>query len=143
MFEFRCNEGCEPKYMSAHSAAADLVARCGLKVEPGQRVKVPTGVWIEKVRFDDVPEGMIPEIQIRARSGLSFKKGLTLCNGVGTVDADFPDEICVLLVNLSHETVTIEQGERVAQMACNLLHRFPGLDGSGKRTGGFGSTGNI
>lgn len=143
MIELRFEENCEPKYMTEHSAAADLVARCSMTIEPGQRVKIPTGVWISKVDFDKVPSGVIPELQVRARSGLSFKKGLTLCNGIGTIDADFRDEICVLMINLSQETATIDQGERIAQIALNFLGRLDQLSIVGRRAGGFGSTGAL
>ena len=83
---------------------------------------------------------MIPELQIRARSGLAFKHGICLSNGVGTIDADYPDEICVLLSNTSTESFVIEKGMRVGQMTQNLVYRIQGLEVGGERTGGFGST---
>jgi dUTP pyrophosphatase len=139
MFLFRFHEDCTPRYMTEHSAAADLVAREGLVIEPGKVVCVPTGVWISEVEWFKVPEGFIPELQIRARSGLARKNSITLANGVGTIDADYREEIGVLLLNLSSENFAIQKGDRIAQMALNLLGRL-NLPCGGQRQGGFGST---
>jgi dUTP pyrophosphatase len=84
---------------------------------------------------------MIPELQIRARSGLAFKYGIMLTNGIGTVDADYPDEICVLLFNSGTEPFIIQRGDRVAQITLNLVQRMTDLNSGGQRSGGFGSTG--
>jgi dUTP pyrophosphatase len=130
-----------PAYGTAASAAADLKAGCDLVITPGERGKVPTGVWIERVEWEKVPLGMIPELQVRARSGLAFKHGIMLTNGLGTVDADYPDEICVLLYNSGKEPFAIQKGDRIAQITMNLVQRLPGLAIGGTRTGGFGSTG--
>jgi dUTP pyrophosphatase len=130
-----------PSYATAASAAADLRAASDYVLPAGERGKVPTGVWIDKVNWDKVPQGMIPELQVRARSGLAFKHGVMLTNGVGTVDADYPDEICVLLYNSGKESFLIKKGDRVAQITMNLVARIPGLEAGGSRTGGFGSTG--
>ncbi len=130
-----------PSYATAASAAADLRAASELVIPAGQRGKVPTGVWIDQVDWKSVPTGMIPELQIRARSGLAFKYGIMLTNGVGTVDADYPDEICVLLFNSGTEPFIIQKGDRVAQITLNLVQRISGLESGGSRTGGFGSTG--
>lgn len=130
-----------PSYATAASAAADLRAASELVIAAGQRGKVPTGVWIDRVNWENVPAGMIPELQVRARSGLAFKHGIMLTNGVGTVDADYPDEICVLLFNSGTEPFVIQKGDRIAQITINLVQRITGLDVGGTRTGGFGSTG--
>jgi dUTP pyrophosphatase len=130
-----------PSYATAASAAADLRAACELIISPGERAKVPTGVWIDRVDWEQVPPGMIPELQVRARSGLAFKFGIMLTNGVGTVDADYPDEICVLLFNSGKEPFVIQKGDRIAQITLNLVHRISHLEAGGLRTGGFGSTG--
>jgi dUTP pyrophosphatase len=98
-------------------------------------------VWIESVDWAQVPDGVIPELQVRARSGLAIKHGIMLANGVGTVDADFPDEICALLYNAGDQPFTIRAGDRVAQLVFCHAHRTPGLDIKGRRSGGFGSTG--
>lgn len=130
-----------PSYATAASAAADLRAASELIILAGERGKVPTGVWIERVDWANIPEGMIPELQVRARSGLAFKKGIMLTNGVGTIDADYPDEICVLLFNSGKEPFVIQKGDRIAQITLNLVGRISGLDIGGTRAGGFGSTG--
>lgn len=140
MFELRFEEGCEPRYMTEHSAACDLVARERQLLEPGKVSLVPTGVWISKVKWDEVPQGALPELQIRARSGLARKHGITLANGIGTIDADYRDEIGVLLVNLGSKTFIVEKGDRLAQMTLNLVYRLAQLPIGGRREGGFGST---
>ncbi len=126
--------------MTKTCVGADLKAREEVKLDPGERVRVPTGVWISEVDWTQVPDGKVPELQIRARSGLAFKHGLTLANGIGTVDADFPDEICALLLNISDRPYTVKKGERIAQMVLALADRLPGLAIGGERSGGFGST---
>lgn len=139
MFQFRFHEECTPRYMTEHSAAADLVAREGLVIEPGTVACVPTGVWISEVEWSKVPTGFIPELQIRARSGLARKNAITLANGVGTIDADYREEIGVLLLNLGREPFKVQKGDRIAQMALNLVGRLE-LPIGGQRQGGFGST---
>lgn len=142
MIHLRFEEGCEPVYQSSGSAAADLRARTAATIPAGSVVKVPTGVWIDKVLWEEVPAQMIPELQVRARSGLAFKHGLTLANGIGTVDADYPEEICVLLWNSGKQDFFLAAGERLAQLVLNLVWRIPGLAcQSAPRSGGFGSTG--
>ncbi|NRA43754.1 MAG: dUTP diphosphatase [Oligoflexales bacterium] len=130
-----------PVYQTEQSAGADLVSTIDLCVKAGQKAKFPTGVWIESVDWSQVPQGCIPELQIRARSGLAYKHGICLTNGVGTIDADYPDEICVLLWNSSDTDFTISKGDRIAQMVLNLCHKIPMLEQKGLRTSGFGSTG--
>lgn len=131
-----------PSYATAASAAADLRAAAEVVLPAGERGRVPTGVWIDRVDWDLVPQGMIPELQVRARSGLAFKYGVMLTNGVGTVDADFPDEIGVLLYNSGKEPFLIQKGDRIAQITLNLVNRLPSLTAGGVRAGGFGSTGS-
>lgn len=140
MFELRYQDECKPQYMTEHSAACDLVAREDLLIAAGQVACVPTGVWIERVKWEEVPTGTLPELQIRARSGLARKHSITLANGIGTIDADYRDEIGVLLLNLGKEDFRIARGDRIAQMALNLVYRLPQLEAGGKRLGGFGST---
>lgn len=130
-----------PSYSTAASAAADLRASEELVIPAGERGRVATGVWIDRVDWSKVPEGMIPELQVRARSGLAFKNGVMLTNGVGTVDADYPDEIGVLLYNSGKEPFYIQKGDRIAQITLNLVVRIPDLLAGGVRGGGFGSTG--
>ncbi|MCB9228072.1 MAG: dUTP diphosphatase [Deltaproteobacteria bacterium] len=135
------DEGCEPVYQSEHSVAADVCSRVDVVIPAQSRAQVPTGLRIARVLWDEVPHGMIPELQIRARSGLAYKSGINLSNGVGTIDADYPDEIAVLLSNTSQDDFQIRKGERIAQIALNLCVRIPELSVRGKRLGGFGSTG--
>lgn len=142
MIRLKTTDGFEPKYQSEHSAACDLKSTIYTILEPGQRKCIPTGVWIDEVLWDKVPKNCVPELQVRARSGLSIKFGITLCNGIGTIDADYPNEIGVLLWNSGSETFTINKGDRIAQMTLNLCHRIENvLIKSENRTGGFGSTG--
>ena len=141
MIYLRWSEGSDPNYKTFFSAGADLKSRVRLVLKAGEVRKVPTGVWIDKVDWDQVPTHQVPELQIRARSGLAYNHGITLANSLGTIDADFPDEIQVLLWNFSEQDYTVEIGERIAQLVMNLTYRIPELSTGGKRIGGFGSTG--
>ncbi|MGE0174104.1 MAG: dUTP diphosphatase [Oligoflexales bacterium] len=141
MIELRYNEDLQPAYMSQHSSGCDLRSKISIEIWPRKIVLVPTSVFISHVEWEKVPEGFVPEIQIRARSGLALRHGIGLPNGVGTIDADYRDEISVILTNFSDMPYTIQQGERIAQMVLNLVPRFPNLPTLGTRTGGFGSTG--
>jgi len=141
MFQLRFDESCAPSYMTEHSVGADLKARIDVTVAPGQRALVPTGTWIADVDWAKVPCGAIPELQVRARSGLAWKHGICLANGVGTIDADYRDEICALLLNTTEQAFTIKAGERVAQLVFAIAYRIDSLSVGGARGGGFGSTG--
>ncbi|MFP4024787.1 MAG: dUTP diphosphatase [Thiohalospira sp.] len=129
-----------PGYSTDHSAGMDL--RANLKesviLKPLERKLIPTGLFIE------LPVGY--EAQIRPRSGLALKKGLSVLNSPGTIDADYRGEICVILINLSNEDVTIESGERICQMVIAKheqaeLLEVELLNETGRGKGGFGSTG--
>ncbi len=129
-----------PEYKTPAAAGMDLAAAIDAPVilKPLERALIPTGLIIQ------IPEGY--ECQIRARSGLSIKHGITLINGVGTIDADYRDEVKVALVNLSNEPFTIQPGDRVAQMLVSPVHhiRWREIDAVQRvegRNGGFGSTG--
>jgi dUTP pyrophosphatase len=129
-----------PAYETAHSAGMDLRAslETPVTIGPLERVIVPTGLFIE------LPEGH--EAQIRPRSGLAAKKGITVLNSPGTVDADYRGEIKVILINLSKEEFIIENGERVAQMVIARHERIEWqsaeeLAETNRGSGGFGSTG--
>jgi deoxyuridine 5''-triphosphate nucleotidohydrolase (dut) len=129
-----------PSYATLQSAGLDLRASLGepLTLNPMQRAMVPTGLFIE------LPEGF--EAQIRPRSGLAAKHGISIVNAPGTIDADYRGEIRVLLVNLSDEPFVIENGERIAQMIIARyekaeLMEVGSLDESERGEGGFGSTG--
>lgn len=141
MFTLKFQKDCEPLYMTTSSAGADLRAREPRTLEPGKVVAVPSGVWIKEYHCQSETE--IYELQIRARSGLAFKYGITLANGVGTIDADYRDEIGVLLLNTSSQAYQIERGERIAQIVLNKTYRISTLAVGGLRKGGFGSTGSV
>lgn len=129
-----------PAYATPLSAGMDLRADLAEPVllRPLERTMVPTGLYIA------LPEGL--EAQVRPRSGLAAKKGVTVLNTPGTVDADYRGEIRVILVNLSNEDFLIEPGERIAQMVVARHERVEWeaaeeLEDTERGTGGFGSTG--
>ena len=129
-----------PKYTTELSAGMDLRANIDddLLLKPMQRVLVKTGLFIE----------LVPgyEAQVRPRSGLAFKKGITVLNSPGTIDADYRGEIGVILVNLSDDDFIITDGERIAQMVISkheqaIWNEVDSLENSERGSGGFGSTG--
>lgn len=129
-----------PAYATPLSAGMDLRANLvePVVLKPLDRAMIPTGLYIA------LPEGF--EAQVRPRSGLAAKKGITVLNAPGTVDADYRGEIRVILVNLSHEDFTVEPGERIAQMVIARHERVEWedvdvLDETERGAGGFGSTG--
>lgn len=129
-----------PHYETPLSAGMDLRANIETPITLGslERAIVPTGLFLE------LPEGY--EAQIRPRSGLAAKKGITLLNSPGTIDADYRGEIGVILVNLSKEPFTIENGERIAQMVIAKYEQIQWqtveiLSETERGAGGFGSTG--
>lgn len=141
---FKCHSNAVlPEYMSGGAAGCDVRAclDAPLTLAPGERAAVPTGLQVE------IPAGF--EIQVRPRSGLAFKKGLTVVNAPGTIDSDYRGEVKILLVNLSQEGVTIEPGDRIAQwvlgrvdwMEFQTVEQFADLSDSARGLGGFGSTG--
>lgn len=129
-----------PEYATEHSAGLDLKANLKEPVvlKPLQRQLISTGLFIE------LPVGF--EAQIRPRSGLAFKNGITVLNSPGTIDADYRGEVKVLLINLSDTDFTINDGERIAQMVVAKHERIEWyvvekLEDSHRGAGGFGSTG--
>jgi dUTP pyrophosphatase len=131
-----------PSYQSALAAGMDLLAAVPadvpLVIAPGARVLVPTGIAIA------LPEGT--EGQVRPRSGLAVRHGLTVLNAPGTIDADYRGEVQVLLVNLGGESVKISRGMRIAQLViavvtCAAVREVTSLDETSRGGGGFGSTG--
>lgn len=129
-----------PQYATPLSAGMDIRANLSepMILAPLQRCLVPTGLYIA------LPPGF--EAQLRPRSGLALKKGITVLNSPGTIDADYRGEICIILVNLSNEEFVIEDGERIAQMII-ARHEQPVweevevLDDTQRGAGGFGHTG--
>ncbi len=129
-----------PHYATAFSAGVDLQAAIpqSIILKPLERAVIPTGVFLE------IPEGY--EGQVRPRSGLAAKKGVTVLNAPGTVDSDYRGEVGVILVNLSQEPFVVEPGDRIAQMVFARHERVEWEDAaelsdSGRGAGGFGSTG--
>ena len=130
-----------PSYETAHSAGMDIRANIDepITLKPLQRVLVPTGLFME------IPVGY--EAQVRPRSGLAAKKGVTVLNTPGTIDADYRGEVKVILVNLSDDDFVIEDGERVAQVviAAHATAQWVEtheLTETERGTGGFGHTGS-
>ncbi len=129
-----------PKYETSGSAGMDLRANISVSItlDSLERQLVPTGLFME------LPVGY--EAQVRPRSGLSIKKGLSLVNSPGTIDSDYRGEIKIILVNLSNQPQTIEPGERIAQMVIARYERIEWeetevLSETDRGAGGFGSTG--
>ena len=134
------SENSLPQYATPLSAGMDVRAanEQPIKIDPLQRAIVPTGLFLE------IPAGY--EVQVRPRSGLAAKKGITVLNAPGTIDADYRGEVCVILVNLSSEPFVVEKGERIAQLVlsrheCIEWDECRSLSESERGDGGFGSTG--
>ena len=130
-----------PRYMSPDAAGCDLLAaiKDDILLEPGGRMLVSAGFCMA------LPQGF--EAQIRPRSGLAVKHGVTCLNTPGTIDADYRGPVCVLLVNLGHEPFTLHRGDRVAQMVVARVERAEfsaaeRLEVTVRAAGGFGSTGS-
>src|SRR5918993_696100 len=127
-----------PKYATEHSAGLDVVAAEDLTLAPGERHAVATGFAIE------IPHGH--EVQVRPRSGLALKHGITCLNTPGTIDSDYRGEVKVILANLGQETFAVRRGERIAQLVpapvlgANFVE-VQELAESERGSGGFGSTG--
>lgn len=131
-----------PEYATLGSSGMDIRAFISepLVLQPSERVLVPTGLFVE------IPLGY--EIQIRPRSGLAIKQGITCLNTPGTIDADYRGEIKVILINLSSEPQTLQPGDRIAQMVLQKVEQIQWvptteLASSDRGAGGFGSTGKV
>jgi dUTP pyrophosphatase len=129
-----------PEYMSAGAAGCDVFACLSepLDLVPGERAAVPSGLSME------IPLGY--EVQVRPRSGLAFKKGLTVVNAPGTIDSDYRGEVKILLINLARETVTLSPGDRIAQLVLQKVDQIDWIEASSlseteRGAAGFGSTG--
>lgn len=129
-----------PKYMTEGSVGMDLYASVTspIAIEKGEIKLIPTGICLE------IPEGF--EGQVRPRSGLALKHGITLLNAPGTIDWDYRGEIKVIMINLGSETFIVNRGERIAQIVFNKVEK-PSIEiidkirETGRGNGGFGSTG--
>ena len=135
------SEAILPEYQTVGAAGADLHACIDepIVLQPLERRAIPTGLAMA------IPEGY--EVQIRARSGMSSKHGITMVNGIGTIDADYRGEVAALVINLSNEAFTIEPGMRIAQMVVAKYERAQWnekteLDETARGSGGFGSSGS-
>lgn len=129
-----------PKYETEQSAGLDLRANLDapITLKPMERCLVPTGLFMA------LPKGY--EAQVRPRSGLAIKKGVTVLNSPGTIDADYRGEVCVVLINFSSEPFVINDGERIAQMIVSRFEQVEWddvevLDETERGAGGFGHTG--
>lgn len=129
-----------PMYSSAFASGADLRADLedDVRLQPGQRAIIPTGIFL------DIPDGF--EAQVRPRSGLAAKHGITVLNTPGTIDSDYRGEIKIILINLGEESYTVKNGSRIAQIVFSPVIQAEfipekDLTVSGRGKGGFGSTG--
>ena len=137
-------EGCEdiplPRYMSEHASGMDIFAAVEepTEIKPGDIKLIPTGIHIA------VPPGY--EAQIRPRSGLALKHGVTVANTPGTIDADYRGEVGIIMANVGRDPFVVNRGERVAQMVVQAVERVEweeqeSLDETDRNAGGFGHTG--
>jgi len=129
-----------PEYATSGSSGMDIRAflTSPISMAPMERILIPTGLFLA------LPENW--EAQIRPRSGLAIKQGLTCLNTPGTIDADYRGELKVILINLSNETQVISDGDRIAQMVFQqvekvILHKVESLEATERGAGGFGHTG--
>lgn len=129
-----------PRYMSAGAAGCDVMAclETARVLAPSARDAIPTGLAVE------IPLGY--EIQVRPRSGLAFKQGLTVVNAPGTIDSDYRGEVKVLVINLGTEPVTVQPGDRIAQLVLQKVDQMAFVETetlaeTARGVGGFGSTG--
>ena len=129
-----------PEYATAGSSGLDVRADLptAITLQPLERVLVPTGLFVE------LPEGF--ELQVRPRSGLAIKQGITCLNSPGTIDADYRGEIKIILINLSGEEQVIQPGDRIAQMVVHKVEKLAwkeaeNLNETTRADGGFGHTG--
>lgn len=137
----KLNERAElPQYMTEGAAGCDVMAclESAVTIKPLERAAVSTGLAFE------IPAGF--EVQVRPRSGLAIKQGLTVVNAPGTIDSDYRGEVKILLVNLGDAPVQIDPGQRIAQLVVQRVERadwsaVDALTDSARDTGGFGSTG--
>jgi len=129
-----------PVYAKGGDAGADIVTRIDVTLQPGERVLVPTGIAIA------LPDGYVA--LVHPRSGLAIKHGVTMVNAPGTVDAGYRGELqCIMINHDAKEAITFHKGDRIAQLVIQKVERaefveVKDLPGSGRGTGGFGSTGN-
>lgn len=129
-----------PAYMTEHAAGLDICAHLeeNVVIPPGQRRLIPTGLAVA------IPDGF--ELQVRPRSGLAIRDGVTLVNTPGTIDADYRGEIGILMINHGENPISIKNGQRIAQLVLSMVYKatFEEVDelpSSDRQEGGFGHTG--
>lgn len=129
-----------PQYSTLHSAGMDLRANLenSITLKQGERKLIPTGLYFE------IPDGF--EVQVRPRSGLAIKNGISVLNSPGTIDADYRGEICIILINLGSDDFVINHGDRIAQMIVSKYEKcswslVDALSETERGSGGFGHTG--
>ena len=127
-----------PEYETPGAAGLDVKCITDFAIDPGGRALVPTGLYME------IPAGY--EVQVRPRSGLAVKHGITVLNTPGTIDSDYRGELCVILINHGPRSVEFEAGDRIAQIVLSKVERIEwlvtdSLTGSKRGEKGFGSTG--
>ena len=149
MLTFRHEGQGEIFYATRNSAGFDICANESVKILPGQRALVGTGLRIvesaglEALKVGNFDVAVLPELQIRPRSGLAVKFGISVINSPSTIDADYRGEIKIALINHSTDEFEVHAGDRIAQGVCALVFHAPGLPVKDveRGAGGFGSTG--
>lgn len=149
MLTFRHEGKGEIFYATRHSAGFDICANENVKISAGRWALIGTGLRIvesaglEDLKVGNVDVAVLPELQIRPRSGLAVKFGISVINSPSTIDADYRGEIKVALINHSTEEFEVHAGDRIAQGVCALVFHAPGLPVKDveRGAGGFGSTG--
>lgn len=142
--KIRRKDGCEdiplPRYMSEGAAGMDVCAACDKEVcvRPGDIKLIPTGIYLA------IPRGY--EVQVRPRSGLALKHGLTIVNAPGTIDSDYRGEVCIIVGNIGRDDFTVTRGMRIAQLVVAKVSQadievVEELDQTSRGHGGFGHTG--
>lgn len=126
-----------PSYQTDFSSGADLRSTLDVSIQSGKRWLIPTGIYLE------IPDGY--EVQVRPRSGLAFKHGVTVLNTPGTIDSDYRGELCVLLMNHGEDPFHVKVGDRIAQLVLNKTEKMnfieKELGSTARGAGGYGSTG--
>lgn len=128
-----------PVYQTRGSAGCDVKAKKSVTILPHQTVIVPTGLYIDS--WMHLGFSQIPELQMRLRSSLAIKHNLCIPNGVGTIDADYPGEIGIIIHNLGPKPYKIQKEDRIGQLVLNYIRRIDGVEVLCRdRKGGYGST---
>jgi dUTP pyrophosphatase len=152
MLKLTATKGEMPSYATTGAAGFDIATPYDVFIPPQSQALVKTGLFLAKPQdkqykllltgpMGDFYVTVIPELQLRARSGLAFKYMVALTNGIGTIDQDYPSDIGVLLINHNNASINFKAGDRIAQGVWSLVVRDLGLGQGESRVSGFGSTG--